>query len=105
MHIALAEVAVGMAEVGLSNYEIAKAIGYRLVRLGAFSSSNVRGIAAAISVLPQPVDQNSERREIRRQLEEPLGIPGPEQRLAAALRAREALTDLASTLEKKQSAS
>lgn len=75
-------------------------LGPYMQSLGFVKAQDVRDIAGAISRLPQPVDDPAERRESLRPIEEALGVTSPEQQLAAALAAREALMTFAMEIER-----
>jgi hypothetical protein len=97
-----AAVAVTAAQMGGDSGTIIATVGPYMERLGFTSAQDARDVAAAISRLPQPVDDPPERRERLRKFEEMVGAISPEQQLLAALAAREALNSFALEIERSQ---
>ncbi len=95
----LAALAVGTAEMGGTDSEIALAVSNNMTRLGLGGAEDLRAVVRAIGRLPQPLDQSAEERERRRPIEEMLGLTSAEKQLEAALRARQALESFANELD------
>ena len=99
----MAAIAQSTAEMGGDRSSIIASVRPYMERFSLTSAGDVREIAAAISRLPQPVDDPAAIRERLGFFEKMLGVTSPEGQLNAALAAREALHSLAVEIEQNQS--
>jgi len=98
----LGAMAVTVAEMGGTPQQIAETVGRQMLRFELVTPDDVLDVAAAISLLPQPLNESAEHRERARPIEKLLGVPSPEQLLVATLAAREALEEFARQLRQSQ---
>ena len=97
----VAAAAIYFAEMG---YPEDVARGWLLARLqqvGATDAEVVRDAAESVARQPQPVEESAEETERARPIREMLGVTSAEDRLSAALTAREWLERLAADLSRE----
>ena len=97
----LAAIANGLAEMGESDEEIRRHMRGHLARrqITTEAPAVLRAAAECITRMPQPLLESAEETERRRPIEEMLGLTSAEDQLAAMLRAREVLENLARDFE------
>jgi sulfur carrier protein ThiS len=95
----VAAFAVSLCEMGeATDEQVRETIADLLASLGIATREHALAVAQAIAALPQPEDQPAEERERRRHVEAMLGVTPPEQELAAMLRARDLVQQVADSL-------
>ena len=98
----LAIVAISVAELAESDDEVQAEVANAMLRLriSDFEAPSVlRAAAASISDLPQPLMETAEETERRRPVRQMLGLQSADEQLAAMLRARQLLEQMADRLE------
>ena len=90
----LAAIASTLAEMGTSDDEALAQLRAWIVRLNV-NAATIRDAATAMSSMPQPLEETAEQTERARPIREMLGVTSAAEELAAALRAREWLEQLA----------
>jgi hypothetical protein len=94
----IAALAISYAEQVASEEEWRAALLETLVQLGEANALMLRLAAAAVTSLPEPLDETPEEIESARHIREMMGVRSAEEDLAAVLRAREWLERLATEL-------
>ena len=91
----IAAIATTEVEMGLSDDDVRSHVVGMFVQCGLSSREDMLAIAEEIRRAPQPLDESAEARERRSHIEDMLGVTPPEVQLAAQLRAREIVLELA----------